>query len=165
MDIIAVSATDIGDHGASEPFIGEVDIALHRQFDIARQTFREADVMARPFGDRRVIGEGKVTGRRSLLMSIEDGRIIKGLRRLCCVEAGTIDGCDDASVFGTLQRIRNGKRGKGGLGAAVENGSDSIHERCRHEGANRIMNEGKAGCSGDERLEPIEHGMLAGRPP
>ena len=97
MDVKAIAGADVGQFGQMQNFRAR-EILVGGHFDIAGFAFEHADAMARPFGERRIVGEIVEAGRSGAAMGVEDQIEGKGLRRLHDPQPAAIERCRQAAA-------------------------------------------------------------------
>ena len=110
MNIVTDAGSNLARSGNTKTRFAHIFWCCH--FDIIRFTFKNMNLMASPFGNRGVIGEFNIFGRKSRAMRFQENIKFERLWRLHRTEITTRGRIrDDAGEVGFFDCINNGNAG------------------------------------------------------
>ncbi len=160
VDVEPLADADVGRLIEQAPLCG-AEVVHRRDFHVCRVAVENIGRVARPFGDRRIVGEAVDPGCGGAPMGVEDERVAEGLRRLDCAQGGALGRRDDAALgvdlLDGVAEGRAGRRGAGTLGGR----NRALDKVGRGKDARRVMNEDDVGRGVDLRFESGADALLA----
>ena len=162
MNVVAVSGSDIAEHGAKAGFLAD-KIFRCRQFHVRRIAFKCRHRQSRPFRKRRVIGEIAAAIARRAAMGVENDIEAERLRRLRDPQPRALRRRFDVSAaVNQLDGIGDRYRGNGRAGTA--RGLDGArNQRRRDEWPRGVVDQNDVGLLAGERFKPGMHRGLPRR--